>query len=197
MRNLLRRSETAQDVYEWVKNRRRRAVLRQCLPMGGTGAELGVHKGHLAVHLVKWLRPDTFYAVDPWYELTPFWGWAAGDRSSVNALRRVLKVLKPYLESGHAHVVIEDDKVFLARLEDASLDWVYLDSSHEYEDTVQEIKLLISKVKPGGVIAGDDWQPDPDHRHHGVFRAVKEFEGRGQLSLFYSSGRDHQWAARV
>jgi hypothetical protein len=26
-------------------------------------------------------------------------------------------------------------------------------------------------MKPRGIIAGDDWQPSPEHRHHGVCKA--------------------------
>ena len=66
-----------------------------------------------------------------------------------------------------------------------------------YDHTMKELQLLIRKVKPGGVIAGDDWQPEPDHPHHGVCRAVREFEADGELEIRYASGDDHQWAARV
>jgi hypothetical protein len=44
-----------------------------------------------------------------------------------------------------------------------------------YEHTWAELELLQQKVKPGGLIAGHDWHPDPEHRHHGVYLAVHEF----------------------
>jgi SAM-dependent methyltransferase len=194
---IARRSETIQDLYEAYKNDRRRDILRSLIPTGGVGAELGVHKGHLTPKLVEWFQPDRLYVVDPWYLLSPTWDWAAGDKSTVNALARTVRRLRPALEAGRAEIVVADDLVFLAGLADHALDWVYLDSSHMYDHTMKELQLLIRKVKPGGVIAGDDWQPEPDHPHHGVCRAVREFEANGELEIRYASGDDHQWAARV
>ena len=194
---LARKFDTVQDVYEGHKNRVRRRVLPQLIPAGGVGAELGVHKGHLTPGLIEWLKPTHLYVVDPWYLLGPTWDWAAGDRSTVAGLRTVIKRLKPHLEAGTAEVVIADDREFLASLPDGRLDWVYVDSSHAYEHTVQELELLVTKVRPGGVIAGDDWQPDPTDRHHGVCRAVREFADAGRIELFHSDHRTRQWAART
>ena len=78
-----------------------------------------------------------------------------------------------------------------------SLDWVYLDSSHAYQHTVEELALLRRKVRPGGVIAGDDWQPDPSHPHHGVHRAVMELVSSGSCEVLYADAGDQQWAIRL
>lgn len=196
-RRMVRRSETIQDAYEGLKNARRRPVLISLIPAGGTAAELGVHKGHLTPGLIAWLKPEKLYVVDPWYLLGPSWEWAAGDKSTVNALARTIRKIRPAIETGQAKVVVEDDIVFLDGLPDGTLDWVYLDSSHMYDHTVKELDLLVRKVKQGGVIAGDDWQPDPSHRHHGVCKAVREFEAAGRLEIFYSDPGNHQWATRV
>ena len=196
-RRILRRSETIQSVYETRKNATRRGVLIELIPQDGVGAELGVHKGHLTPGLLSWVRPKLLYVVDPWYLLEPNWDWAAGDKSTVNAVARVARRIRPALESGQAQLVIADDRDFLKGLEDGALDWAYLDSSHMYDHTVEELELLVKKVRSDGVIAGDDWQSDPTHRHHGVCKAVREFEAAGRLTLFYSNDSNHQWAARV
>jgi hypothetical protein len=52
------------------------------------------------------------------------------------------------------------------------VDWVYLDSSHEYEHTVEELEILRHKT---GLISGHDWHEDTSHEHHGVCKAVVEF----------------------
>ena len=36
-------------------------------------------------------------------------------------------------------------------------DVIYLDSSHEYEETITELKTALQLVKPKGFITGDDW----------------------------------------
>ena len=69
------------------------------IPSGGVGAQLGVHKGHLTPGLIEWLEPDTLYVVDPWYLLGPKWEWAAGDKSTVNALARTIRRIRPAIET--------------------------------------------------------------------------------------------------
>jgi hypothetical protein len=194
---IARRFDHIQDVYEARKNHTRRDILTKLLPADGVGAELGVHKGHLTPLLLEWTRPKKLYVVDPWYLLGPTWDWAAGDKSTVNGLRRVLKRIEPALGDGRAEVVIADDREWLANVEDGTLDWVYLDSSHEYHHTLEELELLVRKVRLGGVIAGDDWNADPNHRHHGVCKAVTEYADAGRLELTYTDDRTKQWAVGV
>lgn len=59
------------------------------------------------------------------------------------------------------------------KFQDRSLDFVFIDASHEYEDVKNDINVWIKKVKIGGVLAGHDYYPDhPDWG--GVFPAVNE-----------------------
>jgi predicted O-methyltransferase YrrM len=51
---------------------------------------------------------------------------------------------------------------------DNSLDFVYIDASHEYEDIKNDIINWLPKVKTGGIISGHDFSWD------GVTKAVKE-----------------------
>ena len=63
-----------------------------------------------------------------------------------------------------------------------------------YEQTKLELQLLQKKVKPSGVIAGDDWQPDPAHPHHGVYKAVQEVIAEGKYRILYADTYNLQWA---
>jgi hypothetical protein len=71
---------------------------------------------------------------------------------------------------------------------------VYLDSSHEYTHTLEELEILKHKVKPSGVIAGDDWQAEPSHRHHGVYKAINEFIDSNNYHVLYANESTKQWA---
>jgi hypothetical protein len=174
----------------------RTAFVDQVLPKGGIGAELGVFKGAFSPVLFEQARPSRLHLVDPWYLLTAEWTWGAGDPSTVHALRRILKRWQRQIDNGSVVVNVGDDRQVLASFDDGYLDWAYVDSSHAYGHTVDELSLLDRKVRPGGVIAGDDWQPDPDHRHHGVYRAVIEFTDTHPYDVIYASNDDHQWALR-
>lgn len=43
--------------------------------------------------------------------------------------------------------------------EDNSLDFVYIDGNHMYDAVLDDIKAWYPKVKPGGILAGDDVEP--------------------------------------
>ena len=43
------------------------------------------------------------------------------------------------------------------RYEDGSLDFVLIDASHYYKDVHADITAWMKKIKPGGMIAGDDY----------------------------------------
>src|SRR4051812_28921029 len=53
--------------------------------------------------------------------------------------------------------------------EDGSLEFVFLDAEHVYEDVLDDLKTWWPKVKPGGIIAGHDFNGE------GVYKAVMEF----------------------
>lgn len=54
---------------------------------------------------------------------------------------------------------------------DESLDFVYVDGSHEYQDIKDDIEAWLPKIKKGGVIAGDDYGVG---RHPDVQKIIDE-----------------------
>ena len=165
------------------------------IPPGGVGAELGVQHGHFSRVLMDIAAPRRLYLVDLWFLFGAEWYWEEGRRRpTVEALKGVLDEFEQELVAGRAVLQIGDDLTFLGDLEDGHLDWAYIDSSHDYDHTWRELELLAQKVERGGVIAGDDWTEDPDHRHGGVARAVREFIADGDHELIYADSTDLQWA---
>lgn len=178
-------------------DRRRTAVLRRVIEPGGVGVECGVFKGEFSGALLEDLAPRTLYLMDPWYLLTRAWHWGEGDRSTISALCGVLRAFEEELVSGRVKLRIGDDIESLAQLPDGHLDWAYVDSSHGYAQTVKELAVLRRKVRPGGVVAGHDWRPDPSHSHHGVCKAVCEAVDRGEFAMLLVDEPTIQWAVRV
>ena len=66
-------------------------------------------------------------------------------------------------------------------VDDLSLDFVYIDASHEYEDVKTDILSWVPKVKVGGLVAGHDIGCE------GVKRAVDE------LNVKYETGQTDWW----
>jgi len=79
---------------------------------------------------------------------------------------------------------------------DNSLDFVFIDAGHEYEDVKSDLQAWYSKVKVGGFIAGHDYfdPADPEHGHKfpGVRQAVNEFFNNNVLK----SGTEYCWLFR-
>jgi hypothetical protein len=69
---------------------------------------------------------------------------------------------------------IEASKLY----DDNSLDFVFIDASHEYEDVKQDILAWLPKVKIGGILAGHDYDT-----FEGVNRAVNEIFNINDLEL--------------
>jgi SAM-dependent methyltransferase len=67
------------------------------------------------------------------------------------------------------------------RYEDRSLDFVFIDGSHEYGDVKEDISVWYPKVKKGGTIAGHDYTTYP-----GVKKAVDEFFNPGEAKIVKS-----------
>lgn len=73
---------------------------------------------------------------------------------------------------------------------DGSVDFVFVDGSHDFEGAFADVAAWWPKVRPGGVLAGHDyvhWSGD------GVERAVKEFFGTDDDAFFV---RPKSWAVR-
>jgi predicted O-methyltransferase YrrM len=60
------------------------------------------------------------------------------------------------------------------KYKDESLDFVFIDGNHDYDNIKLDITSWLSKVKKGGIIAGHDYH---DIVFPGVVQAVKEFFG--------------------
>lgn len=179
---------------EHVRNLERIAWLDRCIPRNGIGAELGVHKGYFSPLLLSQLAPRKLYLIDPWFLQGKAWRWGKGNRNIVDALCRVMRDMEDDFIAGTLVLVIKDDLTALAEMPDGYLDWVYLDTNHRYEQTVKELALLKIKVRAGGVIAGDDWHPDPSHKHYGVYRAVMEFVDQEHYRILEADPKSKQWA---
>ena len=174
----------------------RGSFVDEFIPKNSTGAEIGVLKGEFTEVLLSKAKPQMLHLIDPWYQLGSYWSWTTGNQSTVEAVIEIHKRFKPELGSGKMQIHIGDDQILLPVFPDEYFDWVYLDSSHTYEDTVTELVLLSKKVKKSGVICGDDWQPDPSHKHHGVCKAIREFVEINPYKIIYADKENLQWALK-
>ncbi len=191
--------------YLWQKERKiergrnesiRAPLVSKYYPKNSIGAEIGVFKGDFSPTLLKYSDPKELHLIDPWYHLEPKWEWASGNKSTIDGLVGILNELREDIEKNRVFVHVQDDLIVLNNFPDEYFDWVYIDSSHDYEHTKKELEILNNKVKKGGIISGDDWRNDTSHVHYGVYKAVQEFLSAYDYEILYASDSDLQWFLR-
>jgi hypothetical protein len=161
--------------------RPRREDILRLLPRDSVGAEVGVFKGEFTRHLLSGVRPRELHLIDAYWllygERYPDWGayTDSGRLTTKEAYAMALAVVVKYDRRRVTTFHVADDMECLATFPGAYFDWVYLDTTHEYEHSRLELELLRRKIRSGGMIAGDDWCTDPTHPHHGLCRAVMQF----------------------
>jgi hypothetical protein len=180
----------------------RRAFVANLLPRRGVGGEIGVFTGLFSRILLSAARPKKMYFIDPWWKeygsRYPDWGSYTdhGRLSTAVAHRIASKRIRRYTQETRAEVLVEYSTTFLPKVPDNHFDWIYIDSTHSYEGTRAELLAFRTKVKSGGIVAGDDWQDDPVHPHAGIAKAVREgLERREYESLMILPAL--QWMIRV
>ena len=65
---------------------------------------------------------------------------------------------------------------------DESIDFLFIDANHTYEDTMKDLELWYPKVKVGGLICGHDYE----HPWPGLMKAVDEFFGVENFTVEHS-----------
>ncbi len=176
--------------------RPRRWRYLELLPKGGVGAEIGVFRGEFTPHIIRVTRPRELHLIDGWWELYgerfPDWGPYTdhGALETGQAYEEVRRRTRDEPVTFH----IGDDLAILPSFEDRFFDWVYLDTSHTYEHTLNELEILDRKVS--GVIMGDDWREDPgaEDPNAGGARAVRDFCERSGWRLLEPDHAFLQWA---
>src|SRR5262245_60338975 len=164
-----------------ITGRPRREDFLRLVPEGGVGAELGVFRGHFTRFLLEIAAPRRLHLIDSWWvaygDFYPDWGAYTkhGNLPTRDAFDEARRIADQFGRDAVCEFHVGDDCEVLEGFPDAYFDWVYLDTTHEYEHTQRELEILRRKVAPGGLIAGDDWVDDPNDRHHGVARAAREF----------------------
>jgi Methyltransferase domain len=166
-----------------------RDVLLARLPKGGVCAEVGTWKGDFAARILGSTKPSRLYLIDPWeyrgeseYEHAMYGGHQPGGHQGMEAIyKSVLDRFSAEIDCGQVVPLRMRSMDAVARFTDVALDWVYIDSDHRYESVRSDLEMFYRVVRPGGLIAGDDygqagWWED------GVTKAVDEFASSGRCA---------------
>lgn len=148
---------------------------------GSSAAEIGVWNGDFSEQILDHLRPKRLYLVDPWQHdpRYPKRRYGSADEDSME--NRYHSVRKRFRHRSEVVILREDSREVWNKI--GPLDWVYVDGNHSFEYVLADLEGAHSRLKPGGILAGDDCHIPPDNRWPGVFAAVMAFlrsgKGRG------------------
>ena len=162
------RSQFGEDWFSYPKLYK---SMVQKFPSGSRFVEVGSWKGKssafMAVEIANSGKDIEFYCVDNWSGSSEHAGLKLD--SLFKEFKENMKPLERYYKP------VKSDSLVAARsFDDDSLDFVFIDASHEYEDVKNDILAWLPKVRKGGVLAGHDYYVDGEDYYPGVKRAVDE-----------------------
>jgi hypothetical protein len=148
-------------------------------------AELGVYKGDFSEQILE-RRPKKLHLIDPWkfetdkaYSASWYGGSVGESQARMDAIYdSVIARFDPGARSGIVQVHRSSSSTCSSQFPDNYFDWIYIDGNHQYEFVKQDLDLYLPKVKPHGLIAGDDYGI-PGWWQDGVTKAVDEVIANG------------------
>lgn len=138
------------------------------------GTWVGRATSYVGVEIANSGKPTTFVAVDHFKGSAEIDLHArrAGVADSYHAFTTNTAPLVAVLGE-RFRVIVSDSAEAAGAFEDGSIDAVWIDAAHGYELVARDLDAWTPKVRPGGLIGGDDF----DRRCPGVTRAVLEHFG--------------------
>lgn len=138
------------------------------------GAEIGVADGRYSEILLKSnprLRP--LYCIDPY---APYHGnWRSQSDQNL-AYDRAVERLSKY----NANIIRKTSLEACGEFEDGSLDFVFIDGAHDFNNVMLDIILWTAKVRKGGIVSGHDYY---EARTVKVIPAVSTFCTQNNIRL--------------
>jgi len=138
---------------------------------GDIFVEIGAWKGrsasYLAVEIANSKKDITLYVVDTWNGSIEH-----SDMDLSNLYDVFLENMKPVEDYYFPLKLTSLDAS--KKFKDLSLDFIFIDGSHEYKDVKMDIEKWLPKVKKGGILAGHDYYVGENDWFSGVKKAVNE-----------------------
>lgn len=130
------------------------------------GVEIGCSEGHTTIHLLNCNPTLKLTSIDPYVNYVDWNGNMLNDRD--HFYNKTVDMLKGY--SDRFTMVRDFSDNVVEHFEDESLDFIFVDGLHTYDQVLKDCHNYYSKVKPGCLFSGHDFTVI-----EGVNRAVKEF----------------------
>jgi SAM-dependent methyltransferase len=157
------------------------------LPVGASVAEVGVGFGDFSRRILDIVRPREFVAIDQFAIHTRPHRRRSAVLGVASHEAYYRERFRAEIDAGVMHVHRGPSDAMLDALPDGHFDFLYIDAGHAYPGVRRDIEAGHRKVRPGGLLAMDDYERgDPFGRAlYGVKHAVNEFCLRANWRIVY------------
>lgn len=148
--------------------------------------EVGCWKGrsaaYMAVDIINSGKNIEFYCIDSWE------GDKIGGVGKIDVYNEFLSNMRPVIE--HIKVIRQLSALASKQFENQTLDFVFVDASHDYESVKIDLESWFPKIKKEGTFAGHDY-----HKVLDVKKAVDEYFEDKNISV--DTSHNNVWVAKI
>lgn len=117
------------------------------------GAEIGVRAGGYSKTICEQVPGVELFSIDPWKAYNRL-----NQERQEAYYRQAMEALAP-----HKAIIMRMPSLeAVDRFEDRSLDFVFIDGDHAFDEVMQDIIRWARKVRVGGIVAGHDYGNFPE-----------------------------------
>jgi len=143
------------------------------------GAEIGVDRGGNSKQMFTRIPNLNLTLVDPWRA----YGRSHSDRKTQEIFERCQRRLRHWTPRYIRKTSVEASK----DVEDNSLDFVYIDGMHTFDNVMLDLIHWVPKVKKNGIISGHDFFYSYSE-DHGVVNAINAYTSSHGINDWYITG---------
>jgi len=149
----------------------------------GTGVEVGVFAGEFSARFLWYWRGERLISIDPWVQSEGYDDISNVDPDAFEMLW-ITTCTRLQRFGKRSEVWRTTSEEGATRIDDASLDFVYIDARHDEASVLADLALWYPKVRPAGIIAGHDYVDGQlPEGQFGVKTAVDTFFGQRSLRV--------------
>lgn len=124
-----------------------RQALLETLPKGARIVEAGVAAGGFSQDILDIARPAELHLIDAWHS----------ERYNDDLMNGVKARFESAISAGQVIIHRGLSTEVVHTLPDGHFDFIYIDTAHTYDTTLEELQLFSRKLKPGGLLGGHDY----------------------------------------
>lgn len=146
-------------------------------------AELGVAYGEFSDQILEIVKPKLLVLVDSYPNKGNF-----VDEGNLEYLK---KKYQKKVEEKEIKIIHNDSIKTATMFEENFFDWIYIDTTHSYQQTLGELRAWKNKIKSDGYILGHDYVMGNwiDDVKYGVQEAVHQFCVEENWEIIYLTAR--------